>query len=228
MKMMSELAKYRNYITSYIVGKRSSIARPKLVPSNIVNNLSAVLLTTFLFVLPSSLAVAEDTTVYGAQPFEEGTVAKQPSPLNLWGTVGIGCFGSSSKLGIGSTMGLSFARNDRIISLNYTEYEDLSEIIASIFSDEDVLVIKDLAVLYGVFKKTRWLHASASIGVGYTIGEGIGEEDESFSTYGFPYEIDVAFTPIKICGIGAKIVGSMNPEHSFAGVVATLKFGNFR
>ncbi len=131
---------------------------------------------------------------------------------------------------------------DRLISLRYLEFADLSSIgvcVASfgVFCPDAAGDSKDISLLYGVLKRSPNGFVKFAAGPGVYVwnkttykflGEKTEKRDKNHVTAGLSLDSTLMWTPVRFIGLGINLAGNINPDEPVYGAGFVISLGDFK
>jgi hypothetical protein len=155
---------------------------------------------------------------------------------NLWVNGGLGVGGK----GVAGELKLSCEVSDHAVSIRYVATEEIREWFSN--GPTPIESTQDIALLYALCgQRTNLTFVKVSAGLGWVSGHRRGRhlgteyswffgphevyEDVRFGTPGIALDIETGFTPLSIFGVGVSLIGNLNAESSYIGVLFSIQLG---
>lgn len=146
-----------------------------------------------------------------------------------WINVGFGGLGGSKFKGIGGSVSLNYYIDKYLISVRLVNAGDIFNYPMIPDNNPSVRNLNDISVTIGLIKKNKLLYSSASIGLGIVNdNKKIRLRGNNFTTIGIPFGSQLFYTPLGGMGIGINVVGNINPQASYVGLLLAIQWGILR
>ena len=146
-----------------------------------------------------------------------------------WINLGFGAFNGSRFVGMGGGLSVNYYINKYLISMRLIDAADIFYYPAIPNGNPSIKNLNDISISLGLIKKNKWIYGSVSGGIGLVNDNmRVKLKGDNFTTVGIPLEAQLFITPLAALGLGVNIVGNVNFESSYLGLLLCVQYGILR